>query len=53
MKSKKGYKLVKIDSKTMIEVSVDIPDEVARAKYLENLAERRGVSGNLGKKKKP
>ena len=52
MRTKKGYKLVKIDAKTMIEVSVDIPDEVARARYLENLEERKEVRGNLGRKKK-
>ena len=52
MRTKKGYKLVKINAKTMIEVSVDIPDEVARAKYLENLEQRRGVTGNPGRKKK-
>jgi len=34
-------KLVRVDDKTEIEVSVDIPDEIARARYLEKLAARK------------
>jgi len=34
-------KLVRIDEKTEIEVSIDIPDEVARARYLEKLEARK------------
>ena len=33
----KGKKLVRIDHKTEIEVSIDIPDDVARERYLEKL----------------
>ena len=34
-------KLVRVDDKTEIEVSVDIPDEIARVRYLEKLAARK------------
>jgi hypothetical protein len=34
-------KLVRIDHKTEIEVSVDIPDDVARKEYLEKLQPRK------------
>ena len=33
----KGKKRVRIDHKTEIEVSIDIPDDVARERYLEKL----------------
>lgn len=35
--NKKPMKFVRIDHKTEIEVSIDIPDEVARKEYQEKL----------------
>ena len=34
-------KLVRIDEKTEIEVSIDIPDEIARTRYLAKLEARK------------
>ena len=40
MKKPEKKKLVRIDHKTWIEVSEDIPDSVAKKKYLEKIPKR-------------
>ena len=53
-KSLGKMKLVRINDKTEIEVSIDIPDEVAREKYLERLADSQPIKqpGYSSKRKK-
>jgi hypothetical protein len=40
-------KIVQINSKTWIEVATNVPDNVARDKYLKNLAERTPDTRNF------
>jgi hypothetical protein len=37
IKPKGATKFVRINDKTLIEISVDIPDDVARDKYFKNI----------------
>jgi len=52
-KPKKGsMKMVRVDDKTEIEVSIDIPDEVAKENYLKNLIESKpNKQRSFGRKK--
>jgi ribonucleotide reductase beta subunit family protein with ferritin-like domain len=50
-KRNKQVKLIRIDESTWIEASVDVPDQIARQKYLEKLAIRlNNPPGQLQKK---
>lgn len=42
-KKKEPTKLVRIDHKTEIEVSIDIPDDVARENYFQKLEEYKHI----------
>lgn len=48
MKPSKNKKLVQLDKKTWIEVSEDIPDKVAVAKFNENINAARNSNSNPG-----
>ena len=48
-KLQKGFKSVRVDHKTIIEVPIDRPDDVAVSEYLEKI--NRGRPTFLGKRK--